>query len=505
MSNQPPKGPPPFTAKTAMAIAGLFLSAVAAGLNSRMGTLALADIRGIYGFEFDKASWISSFYSAGEMAVVPFVLWFCLAFQMRKVIYIMITGGIITALILPFAGNVYMMAVLRFLQGISCGGLSLIMLASVFIFMPLNIRVYGFGMFAIVAVFTPNIGIWVTALWTDILHIPEMIYLQYIPLGIISLVLIRFFPTMPANINKLRGGNWFGIAMGASGLILLVLGLDQGMRLDWVNSSLVTWLLLTGSILTVIYVLTELYHPDPFIKFQVFLEHRNRWLGLTIFCCFLMVNIIASMLPIAFMSRIWEYRPLQNIYLGFMVAFPQLIFMLLVPFLIYREWIDTRILFGIGLSLVAAACFTGAYVDTEWTIIQFSICQLLLGCGLPMVIISSIFLVSSTARSIVDGVNIGTAVNTLRAVGTVSGGALINQFLTNRQNTNFEYLRNHIQPFSGDTVSIISVITKQAYAMAISNAYTLVGIGCLILMLLLSRMRYTPSPSIILSKGEKNA
>lgn len=44
---------------------GIFLAAMMAGLNNRVGALALADVRGALGFGLDDASWLSTAYTAG--------------------------------------------------------------------------------------------------------------------------------------------------------------------------------------------------------------------------------------------------------------------------------------------------------------------------------------------------------------------------------------------------------------------------------------------------------
>src|SRR3546814_2354457 len=69
---QPTAAPPAPAAAAAppkRAIAGLvgiLIAAMMAGLNNRVGALALADVRGALGFGLDDASWLTTVYSAGE-------------------------------------------------------------------------------------------------------------------------------------------------------------------------------------------------------------------------------------------------------------------------------------------------------------------------------------------------------------------------------------------------------------------------------------------------------
>jgi DHA2 family multidrug resistance protein len=76
---QPTAAPPAPAAAAAppkRAIAGLvgiLIAAMMAGLNNRVGALALADVRGALGFGLDDASWLTTVYSAGEVIAMPFL------------------------------------------------------------------------------------------------------------------------------------------------------------------------------------------------------------------------------------------------------------------------------------------------------------------------------------------------------------------------------------------------------------------------------------------------
>src|SRR3546814_8865456 len=56
----------------------LLIAAMMAGLNNRVGALALADVRGALGFGLDDASWLTTVYSAGEVIAMPFSAWFAI-------------------------------------------------------------------------------------------------------------------------------------------------------------------------------------------------------------------------------------------------------------------------------------------------------------------------------------------------------------------------------------------------------------------------------------------
>src|SRR3546814_20765794 len=79
---QPTAAPPAPAAAAAppkRAIAGLvgiLITAMMAGLNNRVGALALAGVPGPLGFGLDADSWLPTVSSEGEVIAMPFPAWF---------------------------------------------------------------------------------------------------------------------------------------------------------------------------------------------------------------------------------------------------------------------------------------------------------------------------------------------------------------------------------------------------------------------------------------------
>lgn len=83
--------------------------------------------------------------------------------------------------------------------------------------------------------------------------------------------------------------DWRGLLLGAPALAMLVIGLLQGERLDWLNSPLIRMLLGGGGALMALFLLNEWFHPLPFFKIQLLrnrnLSHcRSRWAACW-WCC----------------------------------------------------------------------------------------------------------------------------------------------------------------------------------------------------------------------------
>ena len=62
----------PFNIRVIIGLIGILFASMMAGLNGRIPGLVLIDIQGGLGFSKDDISWITTAYSAGELAAMPF-------------------------------------------------------------------------------------------------------------------------------------------------------------------------------------------------------------------------------------------------------------------------------------------------------------------------------------------------------------------------------------------------------------------------------------------------
>ncbi len=162
-------------------LVGIFLAAMMAGLNTRVGALALADVRGALGFGLDDASWLTTAYSAGELIAMPFSAWFALTLSVRRLELWMLATCTSLALLLPFIHDLDLLLSLRFIQGVASGTTIPLLMMAALKFLPPPIRLYGLAMYAMTATFAPNLAIWLAGQWTDELQDWRWVYWQIIP------------------------------------------------------------------------------------------------------------------------------------------------------------------------------------------------------------------------------------------------------------------------------------------------------------------------------------
>lgn len=485
--------------KVMLVLLGIFISAMMAGLNNRVGALGLIDVRGALGFGVDGSSWVTTSYLAGELLITPFATWFAITLSIRRFHTYTVALCAVIALILPFIHDLSLLIALRFVQGMASGALVPLLMMMALKALPLHLRLHGLALYAMTATFSPNIAIWLTGQWTDGFNDWRLIYWQVIPLCVLAIGLVNAgLPKEEIKYPRFSQGNWLGMALGVVGMALLTIALTQGVRLDWFNSTLITLSLISGVVLFSLYLLTEWYHPTPFIDLRL-LGRRNLGLGAIIFTILLIVLMSATSLPLNFLAALQEYRIYQSAQLGLIVALPQLVLGSLVALLLYKKWTDARIVFSIGLLLIACACFFGAELTAQWNREQFLIAQVLQAVGQPMAVVSMLFLMTSIVHH-TEGPYFSGIINTLRVLGTLIGGALVGHLLVIRGNFHTEMLIEH-STSSNTVFSELSVpglgqaIAQQSMTLSVADIYRIFGVAACLLIPLVLRMTHIPAPS----------
>jgi DHA2 family multidrug resistance protein len=480
-------------------LAGILLAALMAGLNSRVGSLALADIRGALGLGLDDASWLTTAYSAGELIAMPFAAWFAITLSLRRFSLWMLGVCVAIAVVLPFLHNLNLLLFMRFVQGLASGTMIPLLMMVALKSLPPSIRLHGLALYALTATFAPQLSTWLAGRWTDGLFDWRWVYWQIIPLAGMAASLVAWgLPREPIQIERFREANWSGMACGVPALGLIVVALDQGVRLDWFRSPLITVSLVAGVILLAVFLLTEWYHPTPFVKLQI-LERRNIWLGFTIFLFLLVTLTSGSLLPAFYLANIQNYRPVQIAPIALLVALPQLFLGSAVALLLYQKWVDARIVFASGLALIALACFFGMHLSSDWNRDQFVLAQTLQALGQPMAVVAMLFLVTSVVQA-PEGPYVSGLINTLRAFGSLAGAALVAQFMVVRTRFHIEMLLDHAArvahsvPDAPPPSQLMGIVGPQSLVMSIGDAYLVLGVLALLLIPLVLKLTYVPSP-----------
>jgi DHA2 family multidrug resistance protein len=426
-----PPAPPAFGPRLVIGLLGMLLTSLAAGLNEHVTDVAMTDVRGALSIGHDEGTWLTALFEATNVSAMAFAPWCSVTFSLRRfTIGAALMFGLFGVLC-PFAPNVETLAVLRALQGFAGGCLPPMLMTAALRYLPANFKLYGLAGYALTATFGPNLGTPLAALWTEYVNW-RMVFWQVAPLCLISTAAIAYgLPQDPLRLERIRSFNWFGFLTGFPAISMLVIGLYQGDRLDWLNSPLICLMLGGGGVLFCLFLLNEWSHPLPFFKLRM-LAKRNFTHSLITLCGVLVVLLGVAVIPSEYLIEVHGYRPLQIAPLSLLVALPQLIALPVTAAILNMERVDCRWVLALGLSLIAASCFLGSFMTSDWIRENFYLLQALLTVGEPMAVIP-LLLQTTTNLPPTEGPFASAMFNMLKGFAAAVGTGLVEGVGTARE------------------------------------------------------------------------
>lgn len=498
--------PAPFGLRLALGLVGILLATLTSGINSRVTDTALVEILGIFSLGRDEGSWITSAYAAAEVSAMLISPWLAVTFSFRRYAIVVTCAFTAFGMLIPFAPNLESLVTLRVLQGLAGGALPPLLMTAALRFLPWHIKLYGLSAYALTATFGPNLATPLTALWTEG-DDWQMVFWQIVPTSLMGASLIAFgLPQDPLRLDRFKQADWQGALLGVSGISMLVIALTQGERLDWLNSPLISTLLLGAAVTLPCFLINEWFHPLPLFKLQL-LKRRNFAYGIVTLCLFISVAMAGSAVPSGYLREIQGYRYLQTMPTALIIALPQLLLAPLVAMVINRNWVDSRYVIGVGLVLMTIACLGGSMVTSEWIREDFYSLQAIHALGQPMIVVPLLMNATGVIHPL-EGPFASSMVNTMRGLFSVVGASALESFITHREhlhsNTLLDDLGNNHDALGSlypdhPLASVAQRVREQAFVLSFSDAFiALVGVIVLlsIILLTLPKRAYPPQPPV---------
>ncbi|HEV7386236.1 MAG TPA: MFS transporter, partial [Phenylobacterium sp.] len=259
----PPEQPIPWFGLAAVLL-GTFIST----LNGRLSTFGLNDIRGGVHAGFDDGAWITTAQTVAQMLVLPVAIWLGAVFGARRVLIEAALAYAVISFLEPFSPNLAMLLGLQFMGGLASGFFIPLTLSFILRAIPPRLWAYGIALYALNLELSLNISASLEGWYTD--HLSwRWIFWQNVPLALGMFACFKWGsrpePPNPAPPMPDR----FGLVTSGMGLALIYAALDQGNRLDWLNSGLIWGLLAAGVILVAAFLAHERRSPQPFINLKV--------------------------------------------------------------------------------------------------------------------------------------------------------------------------------------------------------------------------------------------
>ena len=447
------------------AVAAVLLGSFLTNFDSRLTSVGLADLRGAFSLGFDEGAWLSTAGIGSQIFIAPAVAWLATVFGLRRVLGIPSLVYALVSLVIPFVHDYTTLIVLSIVHGMLLGTFVPATLMIVFRNLPMRwwlpaIAIYairvGFALDAstsLVGFYIEHWG-WQWLYWQSVVIAPLMGLMVY--LGT---------PREPVNHALLCDADWGGMLLLGTAVSMIYAGLDQGNRLDWLESGTVMALLLGGGVLLVLFMINEMLAPHPWAHFNI-LFSRNIGLSLVIILLYTLTSLCNSSLVPNFLSVVGGLRPEQTGVLLF--TYGALPMFVLAPISIYLlRHFDARTVVVLGLSAFAAANLWGTQLSHDWAREDFIGIVLLTSVGQAFSLLPIIILALSNSDP-ARATSFAAYIQIMRLGGAEIGIAMMGTWLRVREQIHSNYLGQHIE--NGNT-NVIVMLQK------LSNFFASHGMG----------------------------
>ncbi|MEH2284365.1 MAG: DHA2 family efflux MFS transporter permease subunit [Nostoc sp.] len=340
---------PPATNKWLIATT-LMIGTIIAIIDTSIVNIAIPQIQGNLGGSIDEISSVVTFYIISNVIVMP-LTGYLSALWGRKKFY---TGAIIlftvSSLLCGLSWNLSALVFFRILQGLGGGILFPTAQAILLDTFPREehgkaMSIFGLGMLVAPA-FGPVLGGYLTDTFSW-----RSIFLINVPIGLIAAVMVFLFIHDSPYLKKPQGKfDWSGLIALVIGLSSLQYALENGQRLNWLESGLILVLLIVGVSAIAYLIWWELVTRFPIIDLSLF---RNRTFAAGNIITFLAGFSLFGGLFITpiFMSKVLNYDSLT---IGMLLMPGPVATALIMPLTgVLAGRLDARILLAVGITFSA--------------------------------------------------------------------------------------------------------------------------------------------------------
>ncbi|GLH82276.1 MFS transporter [Bradyrhizobium sp. SSBR45G] len=514
------------------AVGAVLLGSFLANFDSRLTSVGLPDLRGAFALGFDEGAWLSTAAIGSQIFIAPAVAWLATVFGLRRVLGIPSLLYAALSLIIPFVRDYPTLIALAILHGMLLGTFVPATLMIIFRNLPIRwwlpaISIYairvGFALdtsTSLVGFYVEHLG-WQWLYWQGVVLAPLMALMVY--LGT---------PAEPVNRALLKDADWGGMLLLGSAVSMIYAGLDQGNRLDWLQSGTVVALLSGGAVLFVLFLINEALAPQPWAHFNV-LFSRNIGLSLAVILLYTLTSLSNASLVPNFLGTITQLRPEQSGSL--LLIYGALPLIVLVPLSIWMlRHFDPRLVVVLGLGAFAAANLLGTQLTHAWAREDFIIIVVLQSIGQALTLLPIIILALSNADP-ARATTFAAYIQIMRLGGAEIGVALMGTWLRVREQVHSSYLGLNIQRGDGEVAQVLRRLTdyfaghgageaqaraigtlaarvqREANVLAYGDAFWLcfwIAIIALMLVALITRAPpgpFTPTPIGLIARMRRSA
>lgn len=453
--------------KPLFAVAAVLLGSFLANFDSRLTTVGLPDLRGAFSLGFDEGAWLSTAGIGSQILIAPAVAWLATVFGLRRVLGIPSLIYAVVSFIIPFVHDYTALIGLSILHGLLLGTFVPATLMIVFRNLPIRWWLPAIAIYSIRVGFALNTSTSLVGFYVDHLGWQWLYWQGVVIAPLMGLMVYLGTPREPVNRDLLRHADWGGMLLLGASVSMIYAGLDQGNRLDWLESGTVMALLAAGAVLFIGFLVNEAVVRQPWAHVSV-LFSRNIGLSLVVILLYTLTSLSNSSLVPNFLATVGLLRPEQSGLL--LLTYGALPMFLLVPASIWLlRYFDSRLVMVLGFACFAAANLWGTQLTHDWAREDFVGIVLLQSVGQSLTLLPIII----TALSNSDpsrATAFAAYIQIMRLGGAEIGVALMGTWLRVREQIHSNYLGQHIIGGDVDVVRMLKALTDRFAAHGMGSA-----------------------------------
>jgi MFS transporter, DHA2 family, multidrug resistance protein len=490
---------------------GVSLGAIMATLASRVTSFGLADLRGALRIGYDEGAWITTSFGVGQMLVGVASPYLGAVFGVHRILLFGIMLFFIASLLGPFSPNLAAFLTMQFLAGVGSGTFIPLTISFIVRSLPVRLVVYGLAVYAMNIELSLNVAASLEGWYSDNWTLAWIAWQYCLILPVMALCIWFGVPRENIKTDLLREFDWPGVAYAAIGFSLLYAGLDQGNRLDWISNGTITALLVSGSVLTLAFIVRELITAHPFMNLRLIFR-ENLFLLLLLLAGFRFIILSTAYIIPTYLQTVQNFRELQVGSVLLWIALPQLLIVLPLGALLKRA--DGRWVLAIGAALVGIACLMATSLTNQWATNDFLPSQILQAIGQCFALTALVVLI---VRSInpAEALTIGALIQVGRLFGGEIGTAFMQTYVRMREQLHSNLIGLHIDGIAGLTLDKITAfrnalgnhtgdptvasaqatsllataVARQAAVLSFIDGFAVAALGALACVFLVAMMR----------------
>jgi MFS transporter, DHA2 family, multidrug resistance protein len=508
---------PTITARPLIGTLAVLLGSVISTLDSRITSFGLADVEGAVHAGFDEGAWITTAFTVGQMLIGPVAAWLGMVFGPRRLLMIAGVVFAISNLLLPLSPNLHFVLAFQLISGLSSGTFIPLTIGFVVQNLPTRLVIYGVAAYSMNLELSLNVAASIEG-WFDTNWSWQWIFWDTALLTPFMLVCVYFgMPRQAVNRELLKTADWAGILYASLGLSLIYAALDQGNRLDWLNSGLINALLLGGGILLVAFVVQESIHDRPWINLRFAASGNIPLLFLYIAFFRSIILSTAYVIP-QYLTTVQNYRAIEIGGVLIWIALPQFLLAPIIATIL--RFVDPRIPLAFGFVLIGCACFMAGQLTGAWAGADFLPSQIVQAVGQSVALTSLVwFFLKHLEPS--EALTFGAILQTGRLFGAELGTAFIQTFIRVREQVYSNLIGLHVTSGSSSTVTrlqgyanavigrsvgypaaharatalLARAVRNQSYVLAFIDGFMILGFAVIAGVLLMLLLRTPPAQS----------